>query len=52
MTRANRTELLGAALAHLETVAKLLEEAEEEVLVVEVRELSDRVDAVVLAEAA
>ena len=40
MTRAGRRELLSAALTHLEAAAKLLEEAEEEVLVDEARELT------------
>jgi hypothetical protein len=39
-------------LTHLEAAAKLLEEAEEEVLADEARELTDKVDAVALAEAA
>ena len=46
MPRAERRELLSAALTHLEAVAKLLEEAEEEVLADEARELTDKVDVV------
>ena len=45
-------ELLSAALAHLETVVKLLREAGEEVLADEAGELADKVDVVALAEAA
>ena len=52
MPRAGRRELLSAALTHLEAAAKLLEEAEEEVLADEARELTDKVDVVALAEAA
>jgi hypothetical protein len=52
MTRAKRTELLSAALTHLEAVAKLLREAEEEVLAEEAGELADKVDVVAIAEAA
>jgi hypothetical protein len=47
-----RMELLSAALTHLETVAKLLQEAEEEVLAEEAGELADKVDVVAIAEAA
>jgi hypothetical protein len=52
MTRAERTALLSAALTHLDSAAKLLEEAEEEVLAEEARELTDKVNVVALAEAA
>jgi hypothetical protein len=52
MPRAGRRELLSAALTHLEAAAKLLEEAEEEVLADAARELTDKVDVVALAEAA
>jgi hypothetical protein len=52
MTRAERTALLSAALTHLEAAANLLKEAEEQVLADEARELTDKVDAVALAEAA
>ena len=52
MPRAERRELLSAALTHLEAAAKLLEEAGEEVLADEARELTDKVDVVALAEAA
>ena len=52
MTRAERRELLSAALMHLEAVANLLKEAEEEILADEARELTDKVDVVALAEAA
>ena len=52
MPRAGRRELLSAALTHLEAAAKLLEEAGEEVLADEARELTDKVDVVALAEAA
>jgi hypothetical protein len=52
MTRAERSELLAAALTHLETAAKLLEEAQEQVLADEARELTDKVDVVALAVAA
>ena len=52
LPRAERRELLSAALTHLEAAAKLLEEAEEEVLADEARELTDKVDVVALAEAA
>ena len=52
MPRAERRELLSAALTHLEAVAKLLEEAQEEVLADEARELTDKVDVVAIAEAA
>jgi hypothetical protein len=44
MPRAERRELLSAVLTHLEAVAKLLEEAEEEVLADEARKLTDKVD--------
>jgi len=52
MTKAERKELLTAALTHLDAAANLLEEAEEEVLAEEARELTDKVDVVALAEAA
>jgi hypothetical protein len=52
MPRAERRELLSAALTHLEAAAKLLAEAEEKVLSDEARELTDKVDVVALAEAA
>jgi hypothetical protein len=52
MKKAERRELLSAALTHLEAVANLLKEAEEEVLANEARELIDKVDVVALAEAA
>ena len=45
-------EMLSAALTHLETVAKLLQEAEEEVLADEAGELADKVEVVALADAA
>jgi hypothetical protein len=47
-----KMELLSAALAHLEAVAKLLQEAEEEVLADEAGELADKVDVVAIAKAA
>jgi hypothetical protein len=52
MPRAERRALLSAALTHREAAAKLLEEAEEEVLADEAGELNDKVDVVALAEAA
>jgi hypothetical protein len=52
MTKTDRRELLSAALTHLEAAANLLEEAKEQVLAGEVRELTDKVDVVALAEAA
>jgi hypothetical protein len=52
MTKAERRELLSAALTHLEAVVNLLKEAEEEVLADEARELTNKVDVVALAEAA
>jgi hypothetical protein len=47
-----KMELLSAALTHLEAVAKLLREAEEEVLADEVGELADKVDVVAISRAA
>jgi hypothetical protein len=47
-----RMELLSAALTHLEAVAKLLHEAEEEVLADEAGDLADKVDVVAIAQAA
>jgi len=52
MTKAERRELLTAALTHLDAAANLLEEAEEGVLAEEARELNDKVDVVTLAEPA
>jgi hypothetical protein len=52
MKKAERRELLSAVLTHLEAAAKLLKEAEEEVLADETRELTDKVDVVALAESA
>jgi hypothetical protein len=52
MKKAERRELLSAVLAHLEAVANLLKEAQEEVLADEARELTDKVEVVTLAEAA
>jgi len=52
MTRAERRELLTTALTHLDAAANLLQEAEEEVLAEEARELNDKVDVVALAEPA
>jgi hypothetical protein len=48
MTRAERRELLTAALTHLNAAANLPEEAEEGVLAEEARELNDKVDVVAL----
>jgi hypothetical protein len=45
-------ELLSVALSHLEAVAKLPREAEEEVLADEAGELADKVEVVALADAA
>ena len=50
MTRAERREVLTAALMHLDVAANLLEEAEEGVLAEEARELNDKVDVVALVE--
>jgi hypothetical protein len=47
-----RMELLSSALTHLEAMARLLQEAEEEVLADEAGELADKVDIVAIAEAA
>jgi hypothetical protein len=44
-----RMELPSAALAHLETVAKLLREAGEELLADQAEELADTLDVVALA---
>jgi hypothetical protein len=52
MTRAERRDLLTAALTHLDAAANLLEEAEEGVLAEETRELNDKVDVVALVEPA
>ena len=52
MTKAERKELLPAALTHLDAAANLLEEAEEGVLAEEARELNDKVDVVALVEPA
>jgi hypothetical protein len=52
MPGAERRELLSAVLTHLEAAAKLLEEAEEEVLADKTRELTDKVEVVAIAEAA
>jgi hypothetical protein len=50
MTKAERMELLTAALTHLDAAVTLLQEAEEGVLAAEARELNDKIDVVALAE--